>query len=155
MSKRPEALNTHLAEQKEKNDGFILKGLGLLEERASWATYKATVKGLQEIIKDHCQQKISSGAIRNRDWALAKLKAIKNTRKSGGDSVPKVKTKVAERKEQLTLLRERVRSLLEQNAIFYEEILALQELIERKDAELEVLTKKLQQCQDSKIVKLR
>ncbi|WP_418607357.1 hypothetical protein ACNSN2_11070 [Pseudoalteromonas sp. US3C1013] len=155
MSKRPYALESHLAEQKEKNDEYILDGLSFLESKANWDKYKATVKGLQEVIKIHSQKSISAGTIRSRKWALAKLKNLKNERKSCFAVDGTKQSKAIERKEQQDLLRDRVKGLLEQNTIFYEEILQLQDVISRQDTEICVLSKKLELCRESKIQKIK
>lgn len=155
MSKRPDALESHLAEQKEKNDEYILEGLSFLENRANWDKYKATVKDLQEVIKKNSQQSISAGAIRSRKWALVKLKNLKEERKSGFAVDGTKQSKAIEKKAQQDLLRDRISTLLEQNTIFYEEILQLQDVISRQETEIGVLSRKLEICRESKIHKIK
>jgi len=155
MSNRPEALESHLAEKKSRNDAIIMNGLGLLEDPQNWKEYKITAKGLQEIIKSRYDHVVSVGAINSRDWALKKIRTLKEAKKNNVEKNDIVKSKVAVKKEQVEQLRERVNNLLKQNAQFYEEILALKDMMGRKNSELDILSKTLKQCQASKVVRFK
>ncbi|WON83117.1 MULTISPECIES: hypothetical protein [Chromobacterium] len=133
--KRPAELVIYIEAAAEKNDALIIAALTKLEATKSINKLKPTVSSICNLTG------LSRNTIRNRPWALERLKAIKQKHKSA----------IADKKESdagtdsldetsiLDTLRKRVKCTLEQNALLYEEVLSLQQIIEKKDAEIKFL----------------
>ena len=127
---RPEELTSYLAAASEKNDALILEALGKLEGSKKRGKQKATVAAICVLTG------LSRNTVRNRQWALDRLRVIKKELKAG-PLVQSEETSVVEDEVSiLHKLRERVRNLQKQNALLYQEILSLHALIDRKDAEI-------------------
>lgn len=131
--KRPLELASYIAATAEKNDALILEALRKLETVRPSGKLKATVSSICELTG------LSRNTVRNRQWALDRLKAIKQKLKSGPIRQAGDGTDTENEVAILDGLRKRIRRLLEQNALLYEEILSLRRIIERKDAEIKEL----------------
>lgn len=127
---RPIELINHIETTSEKNDLLILNALSQLENGKTRGKLKATVASVCKITG------LSRNTVRNRKWALDRIKDIKNKIKNEVDKTSQVDKLGKEKVDALNSLRERVKNLLEQNCLLYEEILSLHRIIERKDAEI-------------------
>ncbi|MEM5311871.1 hypothetical protein [Paraburkholderia sp. JHI869] len=111
----------------EKNDKLIVHALGELQDPAKRGKRKPTVAVI-------CQMTgLSRNTVRSRAWALDKLKAIKVSLKAG-----EATQATAELSSELSaptprMLRERIKSILGQNALLYEEILSLRRIVASRD----------------------
>lgn len=127
---RPNELNEYIEKASEQNDQNIIAALEKIEEPKNWRALKPTVSTISILTK------LSRNTIRNRQWALDRLKSIKQNRKDTG----KAKTGESGAAENESLLpdklRLRIRAILEQNALLYQEILSLQQMIRKKDLEI-------------------
>jgi DNA-binding transcriptional regulator YhcF (GntR family) len=87
---------------------------------------------------------VSRNTVRNRDWALERLKSIKEAYKSArrakvlseGIECQAFEPTPAQLQE---ALQKQVEALLKQNALLYEEVLYLGKLVATKDVELDEL----------------
>lgn len=131
---RPVELAVYIEAATEKNDVLILDALSKLEDNKTRGKLKATVASLCLLTS------LSRNTIRNRGWALDRLKAIKRRLKGGEEAADGV-IRVQESGDAiLSGLRKRIRDILDQNALLYEEILSLRQVIERKDRVIRELT---------------
>ncbi|KAK47053.1 hypothetical protein BG58_07445 [Caballeronia jiangsuensis] len=130
---RPPELTSHIEREKDKNDTLILDALGQLEDPQKRGKRKATVAVICKITG------LSRNTIRNRQWALDRLKAIKKKLKSGSEPSAGSEPTSEQTETTPSMLRARIKRILEQNALLYEEILSLQSIIERKDSEINAL----------------
>lgn len=130
---RPVELTNHIEGTSEKNDTLIIDALALLEDPKKRGKRKATVATICGITG------LSRNTVRNRDWALDRLDAIKLKIKSGSDEPAVDASAVARVEITPDMLRARIKRILEQNVLLYEEVLALQNLIVRKDSEISAL----------------
>jgi hypothetical protein len=128
--KRPAELSSYIEEIAPKNDTLIVNALADLENPKTRGKRKPTVQTISKITG------LSPNTIRNRDWARKRLKAIKQSLKA--DLEGKYTEVQNEDSEGAILdrLRGRIKLLLDQNALLYEEILSLRRIIDGKDAEL-------------------
>lgn len=131
---RPEELIEHQVDASTKNDTLILNALGLLEDPTKRGKRKATVAVICQLTG------LSRNTVRNRQWALDRLNALKKRLKTGAIT-PAADPSTSEQTAEPTLddLRKRIRRILEQNALLYEEILCLQSTIAKKDSEIAAL----------------
>ncbi|NCP76371.1 hypothetical protein [Shewanella vesiculosa] len=127
---RPNELNEYIEKASEQNDQNIIAALEKIEDPKNWRALKPTVSTISSLTK------LSRNTIRNRQWALDRLKSIKQKRKDTG----KAKTGESGAAENESLLpdklRLRIKAILEQNALLYQEILSLQQMIRKKDLEI-------------------
>ncbi|WP_418141475.1 hypothetical protein NUW46_04520 [Marinobacter sp. MA] len=131
--KRPVQLVESIKTKQNKNDKAIEDALDTLQRDVKSGVTKPTMDNLVNLCG------LSEGAIRKRRWAVLRLKAMKKSAKSSNEkavSPPKSKSEV-------NLLRERVRDLLKENAILFEEAIGLKGQLERRDREIQVLEKRL------------
>lgn len=128
---RPIQLVNHIEAASEKNDLLILDALSKLENEKTRGKLKVTVESICKITG------LSRNTVRNRKWALERIKDVKNKVKSEINKNSEVDKLGGEKFDALNSLRERVKNLLEQNSLLYEEILSLHRIIERKNAEIE------------------
>ncbi|WP_429578186.1 hypothetical protein [Paraburkholderia youngii] len=131
---RPKELTKHLEEASSKNDRLIIKALEQLEDPTSRGKRKATVAALCQLTG------LSRNSIRNRQWALTRLKALKQKLKDS-DLSEAANGAAGEGVSEPTIddLRDRLRQVLKQNALLFEEILTLQGIIEKKDREIRTI----------------
>ncbi|RQT81347.1 hypothetical protein [Burkholderia cepacia] len=131
---RPEELTEHQADTSTKNDTLIINALGLLEDPTRRGKRKATVAAICQLTG------LSRNTIRNRQWACDRIKTLKRKLKAGAVT-PAAAESTSEQTAEPTLddLRKRIRRILEQNALLYEEILSLQSTIAKKDSEIAAL----------------
>lgn len=129
---RPKELKEHQADASTNNDKLIITALEQLEDRKSRGKRKATVAALCQLTG------LSRNTIRNRQWALTRLKALKQKLKDG-DPGEAIDGAADEGVSQPTIddIRARLRRALEQNALLFEEVLTLHEVIEKKDREIQ------------------
>lgn len=124
---RPAELSSYLEANTEKNDSLIVGALATLEDPSRRGKLKATVASICQITG------LSRNTVRNRSWALDRLRALKARMKNAHLVQP---GSVPERPGEgaiLDGLRRRVKRALEQNALLYEEVLSLRLIIEDKD----------------------
>lgn len=124
---RPAELAVYIEAASEKNDVLILDALSKLEVSKTRGRLKATVASLCTLTG------LSRNTIRNRGWALDRLKVIKRQIKDGEEAAGRVAQAQESGDAILSSLRKRIRDILDQNALLYEEILSLHRIIERKD----------------------
>lgn len=137
--KRPEQLSNFLDNAAKGNDTSIIEALEKLEDPLRRGKLKPTVATVEMLTG------LSRNTIRNRSWALNRLKDIKKdikakSAKSDDTAVAQEEEKPVEEK-----LREKVKALTEQNVQLFEEVLTLQEANVKLHREMEEL----------RIVKLR
>lgn len=128
--KRPTQLTGYIEAAAVKNDELILEALCKLEDPTKRGKLKLTVASLCLITK------LSRNTIRNRPWALERLKAIKTRQKENVSGALNGNANAEDSESIEKKLRGRIKNLLEQNAILYAEILSLRRTIARKDAEI-------------------
>ena len=111
-----------------KNDEAILKALATLENPAERKKLKLTVGSICVLTG------LTTNTVRSRSWALIKLKNMKREAKNefnalssvdSHDDVLQVPT--------LDALRDRLRTLLNQNALLFEEIMWLRSQVKKRD----------------------
>lgn len=128
---RPPELSSYLESTAEINDRLILDAVEELGDPTKRGRRKPTVAVICKMTG------LARNTVRNRKWALKKLRDIKQSLKIGAQAdskspvEPTVPTPVQ--------LRERIGRILQQNALLYEQILELQETICRKDKEIAAL----------------
>lgn len=119
---RPIELNAYIEKTSEQNDLNIAAALEKIEDKKNWKSLKPTVSTISRL------SQLSRNTIRNRKWALDRLKAIKQKIKEIDTSHPTEsdvdETSITEK------LRGRVKTILEQNVLLYQEVLSLQKKIE-------------------------
>lgn len=124
---RPVELAVYIEAATERNDKHVLDALSKLEDNKTRGKLKATVASLCLLTG------LSRNTIRNRGWALDRLKAIKRRLKEGEEAEDGVSRVQESGDAILSGLRKRIRDILDQNALLYEEILSLRQVIESKD----------------------
>jgi hypothetical protein len=117
----------------ENNDAMILAALARLEDSKSRGKMKVTVASIESITG------LARSTIRNRAWAVSRLKLIKVTLKEHSREQSEVSRAVESEGSILEGLQERMRNAMKQNARLYEEVLSLRRILERKDSEIRVL----------------
>ncbi|WP_438327013.1 hypothetical protein [Burkholderia pseudomallei] len=78
---------------------------------------------------------LSRNTVRNREWAVTKLKEIKQKLKTGAEHQPDDKSD-PEPENTAAVLRGRITRILQQNVLLYEKVLQQQETIGRQNAEI-------------------
>jgi methylthioribose-1-phosphate isomerase len=131
--KRPIELASYIEAATEKNDALILEALGKIENLKTRGKFKATVSSVCEITS------LSRNTIRNRKWALDRLRDIKNKIKNEFVVSQDFGSEKEDDAAILNKLRERIKLILEQNSLLYEEILCLHKIVGKKDAEIREL----------------
>lgn len=124
----------HQEDASSNNDKLIVKALEDLEDPKSRGKRKATVAALCQLTG------LSRNTIRNREWALKRIRALKKKLKDG-DPGEAANGAADEGVSEPTIddLRDRLRQALKQNALLFEEILTLQGVIEKKDREIRTI----------------
>lgn len=131
--KRPVELTSYIKAASEGNDAQIVQALGKLEDPKTRGKLKLTVSSICKLTK------LSRNTIRNRPWALDRLKAIKQKFKGGLAEQAEGCADDEDEGAILDRLRKRIKDLLGQNVLLYEEILSQRDTIQRKDAEIKEL----------------
>lgn len=129
---RPRELVRHLESAAEKNDTLILEALSVLEDPARRGKRKATVAAICEMTA------LSRNTVRSRAWAIERLKKIKQSHKAAKQASESQSSR-AQSEPTPSMLRARIKRILEQNAVLYEEVLSLKDTLERKDREIAAL----------------
>lgn len=129
---RPRELVRHLESATEKNDTLILEALSVLEDPVKRGKRKVTVAAICEMTD------LSRNTVRNRAWARERIKEIKRSLKAAKE-VPDGQSSPAQSETTPSVLRARIKRILDQNAVLYEEILSLKDALERKDREIAAL----------------
>lgn len=130
---RPVELNSWLQAETDKNDVLIIQALEKLEDPVKRGKLRVTVASICVLTG------LSRNTVRNREWALDRLKAIKlglrsaKQDSSAGEEGPVGDGAILEK------LRKRIKALLDQNALLYEEILSLHHVVANKDRVIETL----------------
>ncbi|MDP1766737.1 MAG: hypothetical protein Q8K83_07545 [Methylotenera sp.] len=137
-SNRPIELNDYIQKTSEQNDLNIAAALEKIEDKKNWESLKPTVSTISKL------SHLSRNTIRNRKWALDRLKEIKLKRKNietQHANEPQISEATVADK-----LRERIKTVLGQNVLLYEEVLSLQQriqnltiTIQKKDQEINAL----------------
>lgn len=130
---RPIELVNYIETAKQTNDALILEAIAKLEDPKTRGKHKPTVASIQKLTG------LSRNTIRGRSWALTRLKAIKRRGKSESEGAKATAQKQEDEGAILEKLRKRIKHILEQNSLFYEEILSLHRIIATKDVEIERL----------------
>lgn len=115
-----------------KNDEAILRALATLENPLERKKLKLTVDAICVLTG------LSVNTIRSREWALERLKKIKRDAKTKAESVEvsAFLGDVLEEVPTLDALRDRIRKLLNQNALLFEEIMSLRAEVKKRDEAL-------------------
>lgn len=132
-NKRPHELNDYIEKTSEQNDLSIVAALERIEDPKNWGALKPTVSTICNLTE------LSRNTIRNRQWALDRLKSIKQKRK---DAINAKADDCKSDENEISLLdklRSRIKAIIEQNALLYQEILSLQQLMRKKDLEINAL----------------
>jgi len=124
---RPSKLTSYLEANTEKNDASIVDALAKLEDPSMRGKLKVTVASICQLTG------LSRNTVRNRPWALERLKALKAQMKNAHLGQAVDASEGVSDGAILDGLRRRVKRLLEQNALLYEEILSLRLVLEDKD----------------------
>lgn len=132
--KRPVGLATYLRGAAEKNDARIVDALAKLEDVNARGKLKLAVSSICALTG------LSRNTIRNRVWALDRLKAIKKRLATSSEGLDNPTRVEEDDSAILEKLRKRIKDILEQNALLYEETLSLRRIVERKDAEIAELS---------------
>lgn len=127
---RPLELVQHLQAQSEKNDVLITDALAKLEVSEQRGQLKPTVASICQLTG------LARNTVRSRPWALERLKTIKLAIRRGQTEQLESSSPIKREIDIQEQLRDRIRSLLEQNAVLYEEVLELQRMIAKRDAEI-------------------
>lgn len=130
---RPNELSDYVETTKEKNDRLIADTLMELEDASKRGKRKATVASICDMTG------LSRNSVRGRAWALVRLKAIKGAIKSGVAANSSALSEEEQPEATPRLLRQRIRLILEQNAMLYAEILSLKTIIANRETEIETL----------------
>ncbi|MDI3294362.1 hypothetical protein [Janthinobacterium tructae] len=134
LDRRPPELVASQNYKTEQNDELIVTVLKKMEDPSTRGSSKATVEMIAELTG------LSPNTIRNRPWALIRLKAIKLSIKD------EVRRKIEVDEEEKTPSKEDVdlgamlKNVLAQNALLYEEILSLQATAARQARVIAELT---------------
>ncbi|MFL9905748.1 hypothetical protein [Paraburkholderia sp. RL17-337-BIB-A] len=130
---RPAQPSEYVETTQEKNDKLIVNALADLEDPKKRGKRKATVDVLCQITG------LSINTIRGRKWALTRLRTIKRKIKEGCEEESGEKSGVVDNEPTLDSLRGRVIRALEQNALLFNEVLSLREIIADKDRQIKEL----------------
>ncbi|WP_272544607.1 hypothetical protein PPH94_005410 [Burkholderia cepacia] len=130
---RPTELSEYLEGAKEKNDRLIADALMELEDASKRGKRKATVATICDMTG------LSRNSVRGRAWALVRLKAIKGAIKSGAAAASSSLLEEEQPEATPRLLRQRIKLILEQNALLYAEILSLKTIIANQETEIQAL----------------
>lgn len=128
--KRPAELIQQLAAISDRSDALIVEALSKLESPSRRGKMRLTVASICKMTG------LARNTVRSRSWALERLKAIKVAEHQGRNSLGADVASDVHEVDVVERLRARVRMLLEQNAVLYEEILTLHRAVSRKDAEI-------------------
>lgn len=132
-NKRPNELSDYIEKASEQNDQRIVAALEKIEDLKNWRTLKPTVSTISNLTE------LSRNTIRNRQWALDRLKSIKQIRKDASSAKTGESESVENESALPDKLRSRIKAILGQNALLYQEILSLQQLMRKKDMEINAL----------------
>lgn len=130
---RPLELSSYLEANTEKNDALIVDALGRLEDPSRRGKLKVTVAAVCQLTG------LSRNTVRNRQWALDRLKALKQRLKNAQQVHAVGAEEGGSEGAILDELRKRLKRALVQNALLFEEILSLHRIIEGKDKVIETL----------------
>ncbi len=119
--------------RRDRNDEVILEALKTLQNPAKGARQrlKFTVPTLVRLTG------LSTNTIRSRSWALKALRDLKMATKRA--SLERQSEEVAKAAPEISLveaLRGRVKGLLEQNTLLFDEVLTLRELLKKRDEKI-------------------
>lgn len=131
---RPAQLQASIEQMADSNDKAILSALQKLGNPATRAQLKLTVETIASLAG------VSRNTVRNRKWALSKLKELKKAAKNPPVIVDE---SMADEVKAPTVdeLSKKLRFVLEQNALLYEEILYLSEVVAKRERDIELLSK--------------
>ena len=123
---------------REQNDKLILNALGTLRDPVKRAKLKlkCTVPALCKLTM------LSTNTIRSRLWAttaLKDMKAVARHKASGNDNAMEAEVKIVPAVSLVDALRHRVKVLLEQNILLFDEILLLREQVKARELRIEEL----------------
>ena len=111
-----------------KNDEAILKALATLENPAERKKLKLTVGSICVLTG------LTTNTVRSRSWALIKLKNMKREAKNESNALSSVDSDDdVLQVPTLDALRDRLRTLLNQNALLFEEIMWLRSQVKKRD----------------------
>ncbi|SDX96166.1 hypothetical protein [Delftia lacustris] len=132
---RPDELSKQQEEASQKNDESIIEAFKKLEAEVGPGRRLPTVETVASM------SGVARNTVRNRDWALKRLKHIKEAYKAArvGKDIAAGAESQPTPAQLVTALQEQVDGLLRQNAMLYEEVLYLRKLVATKDLELDEL----------------
>ena len=111
-----------------KNDEAILKALATLANPAERKKLKLTVGSICVLTG------LTTNTVRSRSWALIKLKNMKREAKNESNALSSVDSHDdVLQVPTLDALRDRLRTLLNQNALLFEEIMWLRSQVKKRD----------------------
>tara|TARA_Y100001933_G_C18697479_1_gene437607 strand:+ start:173 stop:640 length:468 start_codon:yes stop_codon:yes gene_type:complete len=139
IDRRPQELVEKVEAIKDANDKKILEALETLERDVLAGKTKATLVNLRKIAG------LSEGAINSREWAKLRIQALKKKSKLARTAVPQE----PQPKTESELLKARVRDLLRENAILFEEILGLKSSVSRLERENQALQSRMKMKVDN------
>lgn len=134
-SKRPIELSNYIDAVADTNDELIMNALIKLGDPKARGKRKPSVEVISKMTG------LSRNTVRNRAWALERLKAIKIRLKSELEEAQEVARNEDNEVAILDKLRKRIKDILDQNGLLYEEILSLHQIIKNKDAQINKLKK--------------
>lgn len=138
MDKRPDELKAQNESVKLATDDAIENALKALSKKAEKNELKPTIKNLAKLAG------VSAGSVNNREWAKLRLKVIKKIASASlSQDTPKDHREKQEKSETV-LLKERIKHLISQNALLYDELLCLEESLQRAQKESEALSRRLE-----------
>ena len=136
---RPNELNEYIEKSSEKNDQSIADALEKIETQAK-PTIKPTVSSVCKLTN------LARNTVRNRQWAIDRLKSIKQKMKSNVNEKSGINPEDISKTSAIDHLRHRIKSLLDQNILLYQEVITLQQrvkiltlTIQKKDQEINLL----------------
>jgi len=139
MNGRPKELADKLRQISSDNDSQIIQAIEKIEASSK---IKATILSVARMAKVH------PNTVRNRPWVKERLILIKQKRKQKTD-LPDDQQNPAKVPSTEEVLLTRVKALLEQNALLYQEVIDVQAAIRKKDREIDVLSRRLRMKEHS------
>lgn len=133
VEKRPPELVEYNEAATKNNDTLIINALAKLEDDRAGRKFKPTVATLCELTG------LSRNTVRNRSWALMRLRSIKSARRINPKNVHDEAANLSDEESLEERLRMQLSRVLGQNALLYEEILLLRGALEKSEREIQNL----------------
>jgi hypothetical protein len=130
---RPDELSQFIDDMSKENDTLIIDALAKLEDHATRGKLKPTVATIVELTG------LARNTIRNRDWALIRLKDIKKNDRIKLAEVDKSDVFAVVEKSVEDSLSVKIKVLTEQNVLLFNEVLTLQQANTKLRREMEAV----------------